>query len=197
MKMDLKSIAALAFLVLVIAATARAENIPAAKTTLIVFADRIVQSRLWPLLAAALQRDAVRGEAPVNGDLEIIPAAKGTPGPAFPSRIEIELLGRCDALWNQNAPSRPGPLGWVTENSGKISPIIYVDCAQIDLAIWPETRIQPRDQRLQTASEAIAHVILHEWTHIATQSAAHASRGLMQSELSTRELATTSLIPLY
>jgi hypothetical protein len=200
MKTGLKSIAQFALFLAAAAAPALAENPPMArttlsrttlpKTTLIVLADWHTQIEFWPLLESALQQEAASGLAPINGSIEIVPAGRGTPGPVFPSRIEIELLGRCDALWNQNAPQHQGPLGWVIGSSGKVSPVIYVDCAQIDQAIWPETQRLPRDQRLQATSEAIAHVILHEWTHIETQSDTHAKHGLMQPELSIPELTT-------
>lgn len=178
---------------LVAAGAVHASPQPATKTTLVVLADHPVEQTLWPTLVSALRQAAASGEAPVSGDLEIVAARRGMEGPAFPERIEVELLGHCDALWNQDAPTHAGPLGWVLENSGKIAPVIYVDCAQLDNFIWPWTRTLPRDQRLQAASEAIAHVIFHEWTHVATQSAHHASRGLMQPELSIHELITPDL----
>ena len=36
--------------------------------------------------------------------------------------------------------------------------------------------------------QAIAHVLIHEWTHIVRQSDAHGSRGITQACLSVEEL---------
>ncbi len=167
--------------------------------TLIVLADRHVQSHLWPVLVSTLTRDAAAEsrtwpesspEAVLTpGNLRIILSAGNIPGPAYPSRIEVELLGRCDSLWDNNASPLPnGPLGWVLGTPGHIAPIIYVDCAQISQLLWPSTRTMTDSLRLRATSEAISHVILHEWIHIVTQSPAHAERGIMQPYLTAPEL---------
>ena len=37
-------------------------------------------------------------------------------------------------------------------------------------------------------AQAIAHVLIHEWSHIVTQSSAHSSRGITQAYLSVNDL---------
>lgn len=165
--------------------------------TLVVLADRHIQARLWPVLVSTLTRDAAAQSqtwpqsALIPGSLRIILGGSNIPGPEFPSRIEVELLGRCDSPWDDGAAPLPnGPLGWVLGKPGHIAPVIYVSCAQIDQLLWPSMRTMPESLRLRATSEAISHVILHEWIHIATQSPAHTERGIMQPYLTVPELTT-------
>ncbi|HEX4068376.1 MAG TPA: hypothetical protein VHZ09_20315 [Acidobacteriaceae bacterium] len=192
MKTNLKIIAQLALLFLALRGTAPAQDPPHGSTTLIILADRHIQQHLWPVLVPTLQRDAQAesAAAPVTGNLHIVFSGKNMPGPAFPSRIEVELLGRCDDLWDENTTAQFGPLGWVLENSGKIAPVIYVDCGRLSQVIWPKTRAMTESQRQRAVSQAISHVILHEWIHIATQSPEHAEYGVMRPSLSANDLVT-------
>ena len=192
MKATLKfaALAALTLFATCLESPAQSRSQPA--TTLVVFASRQTQKRLWPVLVSTLRRDAAAASqsAPIDGDPQIILGGSDIAGPEFPSRIEVELLGSCDDPWNVNPPAKNGPLGYVHEDAGMIAPIIYIDCAQVSQLLSPHTRSMTQRQRLSVTSEAISHVILHEWIHIATQSAAHTSRGIMQPALSLHELTT-------
>lgn len=159
-------------------------------TTFVILANRHTQPRLWPVLEADLRRDAaaIRPTAPVSAGVHIVLAGPGIPGPSFPSRLEVEFLGRCDTAWNAGRPVHSDALGWVLEDSNKIAPVIYVDCAQINDLLGLHARIIPENLRLRIASEAISHVILHEWIHIATQSDAHSSHGIMEPSLTAKQL---------
>jgi hypothetical protein len=192
MKTNLRTITRLALVFLVTCGMSLAQNQLNTPTTLVVLANRQTQQRLWPILVSTLRADAAAASrtAPVDGDVQIVLGGSDTPGPVFPTRIEVELLGTCDDPWNSSVLSRQGPLGYVLEDSGKIAPVIYVDCAQLNQLLSPETRHMTENMRLHATSEAISHVILHEWIHIATQSSAHAPRGIMQSQLSPRDLTT-------
>lgn len=189
MKIALRIIALLAFAV---PAAAPAQDPSQPATTLVVLANRQTQKHLWPVLVSTLRRDAATASqsAPISGDPQIILGGGEVPGPEFPSRIEVQLLGACDDPWNANAPAKQGPLGWVLRDGGQIAPVIYVDCAQVNQLLSPQNRPMTQSHQLQVTSEVISHVILHEWIHIATQSPAHTSRGIMQPALSLQELTT-------
>lgn len=192
MKTNLRTITWLALLVLLTYGTSLAQNQLKTPTTLLVLANRQTQQRLWPVLVSTLRVDAAAESrtAPVDGNVQIVLADADSPGPVFPTRIEVELLGACDDPWGANAPSHQGPLGYVLEDSGKIAPVIYVDCAQVNQLLSPELRHMTRNMRLHAESEAISHIILHEWIHIATQSAAHSSHGIMEPGLTAAQLTT-------
>ena len=161
-------------------------------TTFIILANHRSQPRFWPILEADLRRNAaaISRTTPVTAGVHFILASPGIPGPSFPSRLEVEFLGRCDTPWNADSPATYNALGWVLKDSHTIAPIIYVDCAQINNILGLRARIIPEDLSLRIASEAISHVILHEWIHIATQSAAHSSHGIMERGLTATQLIT-------
>lgn len=186
------SVVTLALLAIFVAAPAAAQPPAGRPTTLVILADHHIQRYLWPVLVATLQRDAQAESkaAHITANLRIILSGKNTPGPVFPTRIEAELLGSCDDIWDEDASASFGPLGWVLESSGHISPVIYVDCARIRQAIWPKTRNMTQSGRLRAVSQAISHVILHEWIHIATQSPDHAKWGIMRPVLTPNDLVS-------
>lgn len=159
------------------------------RTTLIVLADPHVTAYLWPVLVESLRLESAleSRQAPVDGDPAIILADRTTPGPEFPKRIQIELLGRCDL----SAPSlgfHEGPLGWVLEYQGKIEPDIHVNCARLTQYLRPVISLMSNERRQQALSGAISRIVVHEWIHIATQSAEHSGQGVMHSELSIHDL---------
>jgi hypothetical protein len=159
------------------------------RTTLVIVADPHVTAYLWPVLVESLRLESAleSRQAPVDSDPSIILADRTTPGPEFPKRIQIQLLGRCD-LGAPSFGSRGGPLGWVLEYQGKIEPNIRVNCARLTQYLRPVIALMPNERRQQAVSEAISRIVLHEWIHIATQSAQHHGRGIMQSELSMHDL---------
>jgi hypothetical protein len=159
------------------------------RTTLIVLADPHVTAYLWPVLVESLRHESALESryAPIDSDPAIILADRTTPGPEFPNRIQIQLLGRCD-LSAPSLASREGPLGWVLEYQGKIEPDIHVNCDRLTQYLRPVISFMPNERRQQALSGAISRIVLHEWIHIATQSAQHRGRGVMQSELSIQNL---------
>jgi hypothetical protein len=117
-----------------------------------------------------------------------------TPGPHFPDRIEVQLLGRCDLPIQVYRPLPSGPLGWVYSSNGQIEPDIRVDCTRLAQVIMPMLLGRSKEQQIQLMSQAIANVIVHEWLHVVTQTAAHTSHGICQAQLSPRELVSPTLI---
>jgi hypothetical protein len=105
----------------------------------------------------------------------------------FSRIIEVKLLGRCDVLPQTEHASR-GPLGWVPLVSGTIQPLISIDCTRIAEVLRPAAAGLSKQDRQYMMDQAIAHVLIHEWNHIATQSARHTSRGISQAYLSLNDL---------
>ena len=99
----------------------------------------------------------------------------------------VKLLGRCDVLPQSEHPSR-GPLGWVPLVSGTIQPFISIDCARIADVLRPAAAGLNKQDRQYMMDQAIAHVLIHEWNHIATQSTRHSSHGISQAYLSVNDL---------
>jgi hypothetical protein len=72
--------------------------------------------------------------------------------------------------------------------SGTIQPFISIDCTRIAEVLRPAAAGLSKQGRHYMMDQAIAHVLIHEWNHIATQSARHTSRGISQAYLSLNEL---------
>lgn len=108
--------------------------------------------------------------------------------------IQVTLLGRCDVLPQAVRPwlrASAAPLAWVKQAAGQIQPFIFIDCERLAQVLGAATLGLDREQRTRAMAQAIAHVLIHEWVHVATQSALQRSRGIERASLSVRELITS------
>ncbi len=163
-------------------------------TAVIFYGQLQINDDLWPDLLQSLRADlaAGMGESPKGFALQQNPAffrgddlALGT---VFSKVIVVKLLGRCEVFPQSDRPSVDGPLGWVWQVSGKIQPFIFVDCEQLAQMLRRRSAGLDQYERRHAMAQAIAHVMIHEWIHIATQSPAHGKRGITKQFLSTAEL---------
>jgi hypothetical protein len=159
--------------------------------TLLVYSQHPLPEDLWEALFTALRanlpeavslvpaRDAdpqfVRGDDPANGKLS---------GQA----ITVYLMGDCRPPVEHAGFPQGKALGWVSKVNGRIVPIIHVECTQVGEAIAGRTQWMKRDERNAAMSEAMARVVLHEWVHVATQSAAHGSEGVTRAGFGVEDL---------
>lgn len=162
-------------------------------TTIVFYAQPKVSEDLWPVLFEVLRADLADGEGELSNRFDLDKQAtfiRGTDdlrGVAFSRIISVKLLGRCDVLPQTGHPSR-GPLGWVPLVSGTIQPFISIDCTRIAEVLRPAVARLSKQDRQYMMDQAIAHVLIHEWDHIATQSVRHTSHGISQAYLSLNEL---------
>jgi hypothetical protein len=162
-------------------------------TTIVFYAQPKVSEDLWPVLFQVLRADLAGGQGQLSDRFDLDKQAifvRGTDnlrGVVFSRIIEVKLLGRCDVLPQTEHPSR-GPLGWVPLVSGTIQPFISIDCTRIAEVLRPAAAGLSKRDRQYLMDQAIAHVLIHEWNHIATQSSHHASRGISQAYLSLNDL---------
>jgi hypothetical protein len=153
-----------------------------------------VSDDLWPVLFQTLRADLADGEGDLpdglvlDRDSLLVRGDQDLRGVTFSRVITVKLLGRCDVFSQTNHSSEKGPLGWVLLISGKVQPFISVDCARIAEVLRPATAGWTRQRRQDAMLQAVTHVLIHEWSHIATQSSAHGSRGITQANLSVSDL---------
>jgi hypothetical protein len=164
-------------------------------TAIVVYTQPRVNPQLWPDLLQSLREDlaAGEGESPNGFVLDRNPVILlGNNDAAVnihaTQLIVVRLLGRCDVLPQSDHPSLKGPLGWVPLVSGSIEPFISVDCSRIAQVLRPISAGSNSGQRRHEMAQAIAHVVIHEWLHIATQSSAHGRKGITKQFLSVDEL---------
>jgi hypothetical protein len=163
-------------------------------TAVIFYAQLQINDDLWPDLLQSLRADLAAGigEAPNGFALQQNPAYFRGNDLAleinFSRVIIVKLLGHCDVLPQSDRPSLDGPLGWVLMVSGTIQPYIFVDCARIAQALRATSLGLNKYENRHEIAQAIAHVVIHEWIHIATQSPAHGAHGITKQFLSPAEL---------
>jgi hypothetical protein len=162
-------------------------------TTIVFYAQPKVSEDLWPVLFQVLRADLADGtdKLPKGFVLDkqatFVRGSDDLRGHLFARIIVVKLLGRCDVLPQTGHPSR-GPLGWVPLISGTIQPFISIDCTRIADVLRPAAAGLNKQGRQYMMDQAIAHVLIHEWIHIATQSTRHSSRGISQAYLSVNDL---------
>lgn len=162
-------------------------------TTIIFYAQPKVSADLWPVLFQVLRADLADAsdELPDGSVLDkhaaFVHGSDDLRGHLFSTIIVVKLLGRCDVLPQSEHPSR-GPLGWVPLVSGTIQPFISIDCGRIADVLRPAAAGLSKQDRQYLMDQAIAHVLIHEWNHIATQSTRHSSHGISQAYLSVNDL---------
>ena len=162
-------------------------------TTIVFYAQPKVSGDFWPLLFQVLRADLAEGEGELPNRFVLDKQAVFVRGDddlrgiVFSRIISVKLLGRCDVLPQIDHQAR-GPLGWVPLVSGTIQPFISIDCTRIAEVLRPAAAGLSKQDRQYLMDQAIAHVLIHEWNHIATQSARHTSRGISQAYLSVTDL---------
>ena len=163
-------------------------------TTIVFYAQPKVSDDLWPELFQVLRSDLAdgAGELPnglgLDSQAAIVRGSDNLLGILFSKVIVVKLLGRCDVLPQADLRSSTGPLGWVQSISGKIQPFVFIDCTRLAQLLRPRAANLSKQDRQHLMDQAIAHVLIHEWSHIVTQSKAHSSRGITQACLSVEEL---------
>jgi hypothetical protein len=163
-------------------------------TAIVFYAQTQVSEDLWPELFQVVRADLAAGAGELSNGLALdknpilVRGNDDLQGITFSHIISVKLLGRCDVLPQTDHPQLRGPLGWVPLVSGKIQPFVSIDCTRIAQVLRRTVAGQNKEERRYAMTQAIAHVLIHEWIHIATQSTAHGTRGITQAYLSVGEL---------
>jgi hypothetical protein len=167
-------------------------------TALVFYAQPQVSEDMWPSLFQIVRDDLASGDSELANGVALdrypvlVRGTKDLRGVTFSHIVSVKLLGRCDVLPQTDRPQVTGPLGWVMLVSGKIQPYVSIDCTRLAQVLRPAVAGLNREDRRYAMMQAIAHVLIHEWIHIATQSDAHGRRGIMQAYLSADQLIAGS-----
>jgi len=157
---------------------------------MVIFADKRMQDEQWVALFAALRRDHASFAATtpsLAGEVDLLRGDQVKPGLQVTTVISVFLRGDCTLI------PRPrhvvlGALGWVPRGKAGIEPFINVDCSRLVDMLGPMALGMNRSVRNDVMAEAMTHVILHEWIHIATQSARHSAHGVMRDQFGVADL---------
>jgi hypothetical protein len=178
-----------------ISATAIAQAavvLTAPHTTVVVFADRPLPKNEWPSLRTAIRSvlaDVAADAQAIDINAELVEGNALVPGLRVDASLSVYLHGDCNF---ELQPPRGYPagatLGWVWQRQGTIEPFVHVDCTSIGQILEPGIYWFSKDQRIHAMAWAIARVIVHEWIHIATQSAGHSGQGVTKAHFGIDDL---------
>jgi len=172
----------------------------AAPLTIAIFADRQLPAAEWSALTAAVDTErSAAMPALAHTPLQVLRGDTIKPGIVVDHSISVFLHGHCELVPRVSSTASAhvtGALGWTASRDGQLEPFAHVDCDRIALLLAPRTIGMSRGQRSRAMAIAVAHVILHEWSHIATQSAHHSEHGLTKSAFSAQDLLGTSPQPV-
>ena len=166
-------------------------------TTMVVFTDHRMDDDQWSALVQELQRSEIRLETTareLGGGLEVLRGRDLVTGVSVDQVISVSVIGDCTLL---PGPRRVvnGALGWVKRVDGEIQPFIKVSCERIVEMLQGMALGMNRERKNAVMAEAISRVIMHEWIHIATQTASHEKKGVMESQFEVSDLLTDD--PIY
>ena len=171
--------------------TAHAAVVATPRITLVVFSDKRLPDEEWTDLAAALRHTfenaVLESHSPIGG-FDIVRGDTLAPGAVFDTAIPVYLHGECRLLGQPGQEDVRGPLGWVFRSHGHIEPFIHVDCARLSGVFGHQALWMNHGTRNAAMAEAVAHVVLHEWIHIATQSSVHTRDGISKDSFGVLDL---------
>jgi hypothetical protein len=161
------------------------------RPVLLVYSQHPLPAEMWTALFAALEGNLpeaaalvpageahpefVRGDSPANANVD------GQP-------VTVYLNGDCRPSVLPVAFPQGRRLGWVSKVDSLVVPIIHVECTEISGAISGETQWMNPSGRTTAMSQAMARVILHEFVHVATQSATHGAEGVTKAKFGAKDL---------
>ena len=161
------------------------------RITLVVFPEKHMSDEEWTALSAALRQSFERLTLETHlgsGGVDVVRGDILPPGVEFDDVIPIYLHGNCRILFEPGKYIVAGALGWVLRDHGQIMPFIHVDCGRIAEMLGQHALGMKNATRNTVMAEAISRVVLHEWLHIATQSASHSREGLSKDAFTFKDL---------
>ena len=176
---------------LVVRASVQAAVVVTPRITLVVFPEKHMSDDEWTALSAALREsfETLAVETHLgSGGFDVLRGDMLAPGVQFDEVIPIYLHGNCRILFEPGKYIVAGALGWVLRNRGQILPFIHVDCGRIAEMLGQHAVGMKNSTRNAVMAEAISRVVLHEWLHIATQSASHSREGVLKDAFTFKDL---------
>ncbi len=142
---------------------------------------------LWPALKSELERS----ETPklLTGSALWITREEFQKGMEFKRSYQILLHGDCRMAASSSRQEQPrGPLAWVLMVRDQIQPFVYVDCDRVAQMLHRDLRDKSTAERRRILARAISRIVVHEMTHIVTQSSLHDASGLQKAHVTSSDL---------
>ncbi len=164
-----------------------------ARTTLVIFPTRPMPDDEWTALFEAVQRTAAAEKIEGAEDLDFVRGDTMRPGLSVQSAVVVYLHGNCNLEPLPRQTVYSVRLGWVIrENGGRengiIEPYIHIDCTHIGQVLGGRAQGLDREARDRMMARAVARVMVHEWIHVARQSAEHGRDGITKPSFGISDL---------
>ena len=142
---------------------------------------------LWPILRLELEQS--KTPKLLGGSVVWMTRDEFHESMEFRLIYQIKLRGDCRIDASSNTQDTSGtPLGWVFMVNEHIQPFVYVDCDRLVQVLHRDLRNKPTSERKRILARAISRIVVHEMTHIVTQSALHATGGLQKAHVTPYDL---------
>jgi hypothetical protein len=142
---------------------------------------------LWPILKPKLEQS--KTPELLGGSVVWMTRDEFHESMEFNLIYQIKLRGDCRMDASSDSQDTPGrPLGWVFMVNEHIQPFVYVDCDRLVQMLHRDLRNKPTSERKRILARAISRIVVHEMTHIVTQSALHATGGLQKAHVTPYDL---------
>ncbi len=106
--------------------------------------------------------------------------------------VVVELRGGCSLhRFPGEQPARP--LGYTHVSDGRVLPFIEIDCAAVAASVSRVTPESAAFLNTDVYARALAAVLTHEMIHALTESKTHFEAGVMQPQLTPRDLTGPDL----
>jgi hypothetical protein len=174
-------------LVLVLPVFAEKQTGAAYDTLVVVYFPSPACSAFWPALKSELERS----ETPklLTGSVAWITRDEFQRGMESRHGYEILLHGDCTMAAPSTSQKPPrGPLGWVLMVNDRIQPFVYVDFDRVAEMLHRDLRDKTTAERRSLLARAVSRIVVHEMTHIVTQSSLHTASGLEKAHVSSSDL---------
>jgi hypothetical protein len=156
-------------------------------TLVIVYLPSPSCSSFWPALKSELERSET--QKLLTGSVVWITRDEFQKGMESKRGYEILLHGDCQMAAPSTTENQAhGPLGWVLMVHDQIQPFVYVDCDRVAEMLHRELRDKTTAERRRMLARAVSRIVVHEMTHIVTQSSLHSASGLEKAHVSSSDL---------
>jgi hypothetical protein len=159
-----------------------------APTTFVIFPSHSMPDDEWTALFDAVQSVAAAEKIEGAGQAQFVRGDKMPSGFPVENPIVVFLHGNCILEPQPRQSAYSARLGWVIRENGNIDPYIHVDCAHIGQFLGSQAQGLDRQARDRIMAGAVARVLVHEWIHIARQTAEHGRNGITKASFGVADL---------
>jgi hypothetical protein len=158
------------------------------RTAFVVFPNHPMPEDEWTALFERVQSIAAAEKIEGARDVEFVRGDAMPRDLSEESVVSVYLHGNCNLEPLPRRTAGSVRLGWVLRVNGRITPFIHVDCTRIGQVLGAQAKGLDQEARDRMMAGAVARVMVHEWIHVARQSAEHGRDGITKASFDIPDL---------